>query len=422
MSRAVSIARMLDRDLAEEVLRAARRRGGAFAELFVEERSSISVRLDDGKIEELTTGLDRGAGVRVGARHLATATPTRTGSTATALLEAAEAAQRRAPRRGPGAVVDLDRAHRPRHEPRRAAGRGLPAADKVRVAARGRRRGAGVQPRGRAGRPASTGTRCSARLIADLRRPVGRRGSAADPAGRAGGRQARTTTSRPASTGPRRARAWSSWTRTRRAATAEVAASRAVTMLDSHPGPGGRDAGGPRAGDGRRPLPRGRRASARGRRRRQGGAASTAGSSGAVRQRADRTASTTPRSPNGWGSFDFDDEGDAGAAHGAVHRRRAPGVPLRPAPRREGWASPEPATGGASPTRTRRSPRMTNTYILPGLDARTRSCASTERGLYVTSLGGGQVNPATGDFVFGVLRGIPDRGRRGHRPRCAAPT
>ena len=57
---------MLDRDLAAEVLRTARARGGAFAELYVEERLAISVRLDDGKIEEVTTGLDRGAGVRVG--------------------------------------------------------------------------------------------------------------------------------------------------------------------------------------------------------------------------------------------------------------------------------------------------------------------------------------------------------------------
>jgi len=57
---------MLDRELAGQVLRAARARGGSFAELFVEERSSLTVRLDDGRIEELTSGLDRGAGVRVG--------------------------------------------------------------------------------------------------------------------------------------------------------------------------------------------------------------------------------------------------------------------------------------------------------------------------------------------------------------------
>src|SRR6187200_958906 len=56
---------MFDRALVEAVLVAARRRGGSFAELFVEERSNTSVRLDDRKVEELTTGLDRGAGVRV---------------------------------------------------------------------------------------------------------------------------------------------------------------------------------------------------------------------------------------------------------------------------------------------------------------------------------------------------------------------
>ena len=31
----------------------------------MEERSTTSIRLDDGKVEDLTTGLDRGAGVRV---------------------------------------------------------------------------------------------------------------------------------------------------------------------------------------------------------------------------------------------------------------------------------------------------------------------------------------------------------------------
>lgn len=47
---AVSIAVMLPRELVEEVLKAARRRGGSFSELFVEERTSTSIRLDDGKV------------------------------------------------------------------------------------------------------------------------------------------------------------------------------------------------------------------------------------------------------------------------------------------------------------------------------------------------------------------------------------
>jgi TldD protein len=45
---------------------------------------------------------------------------------------------------------------------------------------------------------------------------------------------------------------------------------------------------------------------------------------------------------------------------------------------------------------------MTNTSILPGTSDPDDIVAGTERGLYAKSLGGGQVNPATGDFVFGV--------------------
>jgi len=44
---------------------------------------------------------------------------------------------------------------------------------------------------------------------------------------------------------------------------------------------------------------------------------------------------------------------------------------------------------------------MTNTNILPGASDPAEIVRTTERGVYVTSLGGGQVNPATGDFVFG---------------------
>src|SRR5881296_909706 len=97
---------MLDRDLAQDVLRVARSRGGSFAELFVEERTSVSIRLDDGKVEELTTGLDRGAGVRV-------ALGTTYGYAYSnrldrdAVLEAAAAASAALRGEAPGPVVDL---------------------------------------------------------------------------------------------------------------------------------------------------------------------------------------------------------------------------------------------------------------------------------------------------------------------------
>jgi len=46
--------------------------------------------------------------------------------------------------------------------------------------------------------------------------------------------------------------------------------------------------------------------------------------------------------------------------------------------------------------------RMTNTYLLGGTDEPSDLLAGTERGVYVQALGGGQVNTATGDFVFGM--------------------
>ena len=56
---------LLETPLVERVLTAALRRGGEFAELFAEDRQGISAVLDDGRVEELSTGRDRGAGVRV---------------------------------------------------------------------------------------------------------------------------------------------------------------------------------------------------------------------------------------------------------------------------------------------------------------------------------------------------------------------
>jgi TldD protein len=46
--------------------------------------------------------------------------------------------------------------------------------------------------------------------------------------------------------------------------------------------------------------------------------------------------------------------------------------------------------------------RMTNTFLLDGTDDADELVAQTKRGIYVAKLGGGQVNTATGDFVFGT--------------------
>lgn len=56
--------------------------------------------------------------------------------------------------------------------------------------------------------------------------------------------------------------------------------------------------------------------------------------------------------------------------------------------------------------------RMSNTYILPGKDKPEDIVASVDKGLLVKHMGGGQVNPVTGDFVFEVNEGyIIEKGR-----------
>ena len=46
--------------------------------------------------------------------------------------------------------------------------------------------------------------------------------------------------------------------------------------------------------------------------------------------------------------------------------------------------------------------RMTNTYLEAGSSSPEEIISSTDYGVYVAQLGGGQVNTATGDFVFGM--------------------
>lgn len=50
-------------------------------------------------------------------------------------------------------------------------------------------------------------------------------------------------------------------------------------------------------------------------------------------------------------------------------------------------------------------PRMTNTCLLSGSDDPEEILRETKKGLYVKRIGGGQVNTASGDYVFGVLEG-----------------
>ena len=56
---------MLDDAVVRKVLGTALATGGEWAEVYAEDRLSHNIRLEDRRVEELVTGRDRGAGVRV---------------------------------------------------------------------------------------------------------------------------------------------------------------------------------------------------------------------------------------------------------------------------------------------------------------------------------------------------------------------
>ncbi len=56
---------MVDRDLLASLISVAKKAGVDYADIFVEQRRSFVAELEDGKVERITTGVDKGAGLRV---------------------------------------------------------------------------------------------------------------------------------------------------------------------------------------------------------------------------------------------------------------------------------------------------------------------------------------------------------------------
>lgn len=56
---------LLDEQLAQEVLKAALKQGGEFAELYAERSRSASLSLEDSRLERSSTGFDAGVSIRV---------------------------------------------------------------------------------------------------------------------------------------------------------------------------------------------------------------------------------------------------------------------------------------------------------------------------------------------------------------------
>ncbi|HEX5367523.1 MAG TPA: TldD/PmbA family protein, partial [Acidimicrobiales bacterium] len=122
---------MLDDATIQATLAAALRTGGDFAEVFVEDKRSSAAMLDDGRVEELSSGRDRGAGVRVVAGETTGFAHT-ADLTAAGLAAAAEAAAAAA-RSGGAGVRQVALTRRPAPRPNEVAvlPETVPKGDKV---------------------------------------------------------------------------------------------------------------------------------------------------------------------------------------------------------------------------------------------------------------------------------------------------
>ena len=108
--------------------------------------------------------------------------------------------------------------------------------------------------------------------------------------------------------------------------------------------------------------------------------------------------------PNAWGSINIDDEGTPARKNVLIENGVLKSYMVD---KFNGRRMGLPSTGNAR----RQSygfvttSRMTNTYIAPGEDSNEDIIASMEYGLYAKDMGGGSVNPTTGEFNFSVNEG-----------------
>ena len=108
--------------------------------------------------------------------------------------------------------------------------------------------------------------------------------------------------------------------------------------------------------------------------------------------------------PNAWGSINIDDEGTPARKNVLIEKGVLKSYMVdKFNGRRMGMAS----TGNARRESYAYTPtsRMTNTYIAPGEDKNEDIIASIEYCLYAKEMGGGSVNPVTGEFNFAVNEG-----------------
>lgn len=108
--------------------------------------------------------------------------------------------------------------------------------------------------------------------------------------------------------------------------------------------------------------------------------------------------------PNGWGTSNIDDEGTPTQRNVLIENGVLKSYLVD---RLNGRRMDTPSTGSGRRQSYKFAPtsRMNNTYIDQGESTLDEMIEATEYGLYAKKLGGGSVNPATGDFNFAVMEG-----------------
>ena len=108
--------------------------------------------------------------------------------------------------------------------------------------------------------------------------------------------------------------------------------------------------------------------------------------------------------PNEWGTINIDDEGTPSRRNLLIENGILKGYMVdKLNGRRMGMKS----TGSGRRESYKYAPtsRMTNTFILNGKSSLDEMISSVEKGIYAKYMGGGSVNPATGNFNFAVMEG-----------------
>ena len=401
---------LIEAGLAERVVKRALSHGGDFAELFCEDRAGFGLSIDESRIERVQRGAERGAGIRVirgetsyfahvdglGERDLERA--------AAAVADAA-----RGERREPHGLEAVDA---PRLQEIAVAPTDVPAERKAELlrACDETARSAGpeivqVQASYAEGRRLITVANSDGRFAADDRTRVRlgvqvvakRDGTVETGFETLGGHRGFELVTEGA--GER---------------IAERGAQVALTLLDADPAPAGAMPVVVGGGFGgvlfHEMTGHGLEAD-----HIQKGASVYAGKLGERVAESDLDAFDDGRLPGEWGTDAIDDEGTPAQRTPVIHAGRITSYLYDLVRARKDGVN-STGNGRRESFRHLPIPRMTNTYIAPGSAKPEELIAEVDRGFYAVSFAGGQVDPTTGDFVFGVSEGYLIEGGKVTRP------